>query len=153
LPRACIEENSMTSRKDTRNTGDAGAQREPTVRERSQRQARENAEALRDTRRSHQPGIDDDSEVMKSLVGTLGAPVEGALDSMRERERGAGRDGAGADQAGDVARQRGHETDIPRRDTAPTGRVPTRPEDAEAEPSEIAEDMSRDRPGTERGPR
>ena len=53
----------------------------------SQRQARENAEAARDTRKSHQPGVDDDSEVVQSLVGTLGAPVEGAIDAIRERER------------------------------------------------------------------
>lgn len=118
----------------------------PSEREVSQRQARENADAARDTRRSHRPGVDDDSEIVRSLVGTLGAPVEGALDSVRERERYAERgQDLGPDQVGGVSGQRTE--DIPRHDDKARGTVPTRPEDAEAEPSEIAEDMTRDRPG------
>lgn len=117
-----------------------------TERQISQRQARENADAARDTRRSHQPGVDDDSDIVRSLVGTLGAPVEGALDSLRERERRAehGQD-VGPDQVGGVSGQRAE--DIPQYGAERRGKVPTKPEDAEAEPSEIAEDMTRDRPG------
>lgn len=117
-----------------------------TERQASQRQARANAEAARDTRKSHRPGVEDDSEVVESLVGTLAAPVEGALDSVRERERLAerGKD-PGPDQVGGVSGQRA--ADIPHRDGEPPGKVPTRPEDAEAEPRDIAEDMTRDRPG------
>jgi len=62
-----------------------------TERQVSQRQARANAQAARDTRKSHREGLDDDSEIVESLVGTLAAPVEGTLDSMRERERSAAR--------------------------------------------------------------
>ena len=118
----------------------------PTERQISRRQARENADAARDTRRSHQPGVDDDSDIVRSLVGTLGAPVEGALDSMRERERFAehGED-LGPDQVGGVTGQR--DEDIPHYGEDRCAKVPTKPEDAEAEPSEIADDMTRDRPG------
>lgn len=118
----------------------------PTERQISRRQARENADAARDTRTSHQPGVDDDSDIVRSLVETLGAPVEGALDSMQERERFAehGED-LGPDQVGGVTGQRTE--DIPHYDREPRAKVPTKPEDAEAEPSEVAEDMTRDRPG------
>jgi hypothetical protein len=91
-----------------------------TDRQASRSQARANADAARETRKSHRPGVDDDSEVVESLVGTLAAPVEGALDSA---------------------------TDVPRDGEARPGKVPTKPEDAEADPLDIAEDMTRDRPG------
>ncbi len=61
----------------------------PGMREVSQRQARGNADQAGETRKSHRPGVEDDSEIVQSLVATLGAPVEGALDSMHERERAA----------------------------------------------------------------
>lgn len=121
----------------------------PTERQISQRRARESADAARDTRKSHEPGVDDDSDIVQSLVGALGAPVEGALDSIRERERYAehGQE-LGPDQVGGVTGQRAE--DIPQYgEERPEnrGKVPTKPEDAEAEPSDIAEDMTRDRPG------
>lgn len=120
------------------------AQRRPTEREVSQRKARENAEAARDTRKSHRPGVDDDSEIVRSMVGTLGVPVEGALDSIRERERAAARgQDPGPDQVGGVSGQRAADVRHYDRDA----KVPTRPDDAEAEPQDIAEDMTRDRPG------
>ena len=122
--------------------------KDPSDRQISQRQARENADAARDTRKSHRPGVDDDSDIVESLVGTLGAPVEGALDSMRERERYAERgEDLGPDQVGGVTGQRTE--DIPHYDAERPAKVPTKPEDAEAEPSEIAEDMTRDRPGAQ----
>lgn len=137
----------MTASKDRKTP-----QRRPTEREVSQRQARETAEAARDTRKSHRPGVDDDSEIVRSMVGTLGAPVEGALDSIRERERAAARgQDPGPDQVGGVSGQRA--ADIPHYDgdaksnPRAGAKVPTRPEDAEAEPRDIAEDMTRDRPG------
>lgn len=118
----------------------------PTERQISQREARENADAVRDSRKSHRPGVDDDSDIVRSLVGALGAPVEGALDSMRERERRGERgQDLGPDQVGGVSGQRAE--DIPQYGSEPRGNVPTKPEDAEAEPSDIAEDMTRDRPG------
>ncbi len=118
----------------------------PTEREVSKRQAHENAAAARETRKSGQPGVDDDSEIVESLVGTLGAPVEGALDEIEERDRLAehGED-PGPDQVGGVSGQRAQ--DVPHYDRERRAQRPTRPEDAEAEPSEIAEDMTRDRPG------
>ena len=137
----------MTDGKD-KDQGPAARATKATEREISQRQARENADAARDTRRSHQPGVDDDSEIVRSLVGTLGAPVEGALDSLRERERLAERgQDPGPDQVGGVSGQRA--SDIPHHDRERAGTVPTKPEDAEAEPGEIAEDMTRDRPGAQ----
>jgi hypothetical protein len=126
----------------------APAKNRPTLRERSQEQARENADAARATRTSNHAGVDDDSEVVQSLVSTLAAPIEGALDSTRERERRAEHGGdVGPDQVGGVSGQRAE--DVPNVDERgqSRARVPQRPEDAEAEPSEIAEDMTRDRPG------
>jgi hypothetical protein len=126
----------------------AKARNQPTVRERSQRQARENRDDARATRQSHRPGVDDDSEIVQSLVSTLAAPVEGTLDSMRERERRAERgQDIGPDHVGGISGQRGE--DIPNVDADGERRaqVPRRPEDAEAEPTDIAEDMTRDRPG------
>ena len=117
-----------------------------TDREKSRTQARENADAAADTRRSNQPGVDDDSDIVRSLVGTLGAPVEGALDEMDERDRSAARgEDLGPDQVGGVSGQR--EQDIPHYDRERPAKVPTKPEDAEADPKDIAEDMTRDRPG------
>src|SRR5512140_3257533 len=120
--------------------------RKASDREVSQRQARENADAARDARKAHAPGVDDDSDIVESLVGTLGAPIEGTLDSMRERERYAERgEDLGPDQVGGVTGQR--DEDIPHYDGERRASVPTKKQDAEAEPSEIAEDMGRDRPG------
>jgi hypothetical protein len=124
------------------------AKDQPTLRERSQRQARENADEARATRQSRRAGVDDDSEIVQSLVSTLAAPVEAALDSTRERERRAERgQDIGPDQVGGISGQRSE--DIPNVDAhgQRRARVPQRPEDAEAEPTEIAEDMTRDRPG------
>lgn len=117
-----------------------------TDREVSRRQARENADVASDTRKSDRPGVDDDSEIVRSLVGTLGAPVEGALDEMEERDRFAAHgEDLGPDQTGGVSGQRPQ--DVPHYDRERRGKVPTKPEDAEADPKDIAEDMSRDRPG------
>lgn len=59
----------------------------PSEREISKRQALENAAAARDTRRSHKPGVDDDSEVIQTTVETLAAPIEGAHNALREGEQ------------------------------------------------------------------
>lgn len=116
-----------------------------TEREASKRQAQDNAESMRATRRSDRPGVDGDSGIVESLVGTLGAPVEGALEEMDERERMAERgEDPGPDQVGGISGQRTQ--DIPHYGERAAKR-PTRPEDAEAEPKDIAEDMTRDRPG------
>jgi hypothetical protein len=124
--------------------GKATKRDRPGDREVSQRQARENAEAARDTRRSDEPGVDDDSDIIESLVGTLGAPVEGALEEVQERERYAQRgEDLGPDQVGGVTGQRTQ--DIPHYGRKST--VPTQPSDAEAEPKNVAEDATRDRPG------
>jgi hypothetical protein len=120
----------------------------PSDRELSKRQARENADAARATRKNG-PGVDDDSDVVQSMVGALGAPVEGALDSIRERERFAerGRD-LGPDQVGGISGQRAEDIPNVGEDGKRRGRVPQRPEDAEAEPGDIAEDLT---PGNPRG--
>jgi hypothetical protein len=123
------------------------SKRAPTTdRQASKRQARASVDAARDTRKSHRPGVDDDSEVVESLVGTLAAPVEGVLDPVREREQDAerGRD-LGPGEVGGVSGQRA--SDVPHSGEVGRGKVPTKPEDAEADPLDIAEDMTRDRPG------
>jgi hypothetical protein len=71
---------------------------------------------------------------------------------MRERESAAARgEDPGPDEVGGVSGQRAQDASDDGSKSRAT--VPTRPEDAEAEPGEIAEDMSRDRPGTRRGDR
>jgi hypothetical protein len=138
-PSQLDQENAMADSKD-RNDDPR------TDREVSRRVARENADAAADTRRSNQPGVDDDSDIVRSLVGTLGAPVEGGLDSMEERERFAAHgEDLGPDQVGGVSGQR--EQDVPHYDRERPAKVPTKPSDAEADPKDVAEDMSRDRPG------
>lgn len=106
----------------------------------SQRQVRENAQEARPTAESDKAGVDDDSSVMQSMVAALAAPVEGALDSVRERERFAkqGRD-LGPDQVGGISGQRAQ--DIPAvGDDEPKGKVPQRPDDVEAEPIDTTDD-------------
>lgn len=106
----------------------------------SQRQVRENAQEARPTPESDKAGVDDDSSVMQSMVAALAAPVEGALDSVRERERFAkqGRD-LGPDQVGGISGQRAQ--DIPTvGDDEPKGKVPQRPDDVEAEPIDTTDD-------------
>ncbi len=75
----------MTNSRD--NSAAKGESKKPTERELSQRQALENADATRDTRRSDIPGVADDSEVIQGSVAALAAPIEGAADAMREGER------------------------------------------------------------------
>jgi hypothetical protein len=119
---------------------DSKGKDKPSDRELSQQQARENAEDARASRKSGQAGVDDDSSVMQSMVAALGAPVEGAIDSLREREKFAnqGRD-LGPDQVGGISGQRAE--DIPNLDTQEKrSKLPSRPEDAEAEPTNVAED-------------
>jgi hypothetical protein len=106
----------------------------------SQQQARENAQDARQPRKSDKSKVDDDSSVMQSMVAALAAPVEGALDSVRERERFAkqGRD-LGPDQVGGISGQRAQ--DIPTvSDDEPKGKVPQRPDDVEAEPIDTTDD-------------
>jgi hypothetical protein len=120
----------------------------PSDRELSKRQARENADAARATRKN-EPGVDDDSDVVQSLVGVLGAPVEGALDSIREREQFAERgQDLGPDQVGGISGQRAEDVPNFGEDRKRRARVPQRPEDAEAEPGDIAQDQT---PGNPRG--
>jgi hypothetical protein len=59
----------------------------PSERELSQHQALKNAEAARDTHRSHIPGVADDSEAIQGRVAALAAPIEGAADALREDKR------------------------------------------------------------------
>ena len=133
----------MTSKDRSQQTG---------VRAASKRQARTNAEQAKESRRWNKPGVDDDSELVQSAVGALAAPVEGALDSLREGERSAARtDRPDERETGSASPKR--QDNVPLQERAPGAKIPTKPEDAEAEPSEIAEDMSRDRPGTERSRR
>jgi hypothetical protein len=106
----------------------------------SQQQAPENAQDARRTRKSDTAGVDDDSSVTQSMVAALAAPVEGALDSVRERERFAkqGRD-LGPDQVGGISGQRAQ--DIPHvGDDEPKANVPQRLHDAEAEPIDTTDD-------------
>ncbi|MGH6610453.1 MAG: hypothetical protein ACRECQ_09360 [Burkholderiaceae bacterium] len=112
----------------------AGAKDEPTERELSQRQAMENAEAARDTHRSHIPGVADDSEVIQGAAAAAAAPIEGAADAMREDERARVRSKSPAAKVDNITGPRPAdapnvtEQDQRRKDP------PTRPEDAEWDP-------------------
>lgn len=105
-----------------------------TTRELSQQQAMKNAEAARDTHRSHMPGVADDSEAIQGWTAALAAPIEGAADALREDERARVNSQSPASKADDVTGPR--PTDAPnvteqgRRRAQP----PTRPEDAEWDP-------------------
>jgi hypothetical protein len=103
----------------------------------SRRQTHEDAQAPRN---AEVPGADDDSSVAQSMVSALGAPVEGALDSVRERERFAnqGRD-LGPDQVGGISGQRA--ADIPNVGGHPKKeKEPLCSDDARLEPTDTADD-------------
>ena len=105
-----------------------------STRELSQKQAVKNAEAARDTHRSHTPGVADDSEVIQGWTAALAAPIEGAADALREDERTRVKSQSPAGKADDVTGPR--PTDAPNVTEQGQRRAqpPTRPEDAEWDP-------------------
>lgn len=111
-----------------------GESNKPTERELSQRQALENADAARNTRRSGIPGVADDSEVIQESVAALAAPVEGAADAMREDERARVRSKSPDAKADNVTGPR--PTDTPNVTSGRQRRAqpPARAEDAEWDP-------------------
>ena len=105
-----------------------------TTRELSKQQAMKNAEAARDTHRSHTPGVDDDSEAIQGWAAALAAPIEGAADALREDER-VRVNSQSPDAKADAVNQlrptdEPNVTDQGRRRAQP----PTRAEDAEWDP-------------------
>ncbi len=106
----------------------------PSERELRQQQAVKNAEAARDTHRSHTPGVADDSEAIQGWAAALAAPIEGAADALREDERARVKSQSPAGKVDAVTGPRS--TDVPnvteegRRRAQP----PTRAEDAEWDP-------------------
>lgn len=105
-----------------------------TDRARSQRQATENADAARDTRRSSAPGADDDSEVIQGWVAGLAAPVEGAADALREDERSRVRNASSSPGTDDVTGPRSEDAPNATAGGERRAKPPTRPEDAESDP-------------------
>ena len=105
-----------------------------STRELSQQQAMKNAEAARDTHRSHTPGVADDSEVIQGWTAALAAPIEGAADGLREDERTGPDSQSPGSKADDVTGPRS--TDAPNVGEQGRRRVqpPTRAEDAEWDP-------------------
>ncbi|HVF17193.1 MAG TPA: hypothetical protein VNA21_09785 [Steroidobacteraceae bacterium] len=96
-----------------------------TTRELSQQQAMKNAEAARDTHRSHTPGVDDDSEAIQGWAAALAAPIEGAADALRENER---------TKADDVNPPRPTDEPNVTNQSERRAQPPTRTEDAEWDP-------------------
>ncbi len=126
----------MRSKNDRPNAAKSGnhpAER-ASARELSQQQAVKNAEAARDTHRSHLPGVADDSEAIQGWTAALAAPIEGAADALREGERARVESQSPGGKADDVTGPR--PTDAP--NVSEEGRrrahPPTRAEDAEWDP-------------------
>ncbi len=127
----------MTASKDksaAKGKSDNPSKRKPTERELSQRQALENADAARETRRSNIPGVADDSEVIQGSVAALAAPIEGAADAMREDERARVRSKSPGANADSVTGPRPADTPNVTSEGQRRTKPPVSPEDAEWEP-------------------
>lgn len=112
----------------------------PNERELSQQQALKNAEAARDTHRSHMPGVDDDSEAIQGWAAALGAPIEGAADALREDERARVKSQSPAGKADNVTGPRPADAPNVTEQGGRRAQPPTRAEDAEWDPLKATAD-------------
>ena len=124
--------------RNTNDKPDVESGRRPTERaserELSQQQAVKNAEAARDTHRSHTPGVPNDSEVIQGWTAALAAPIEGVADALREDERARVRSQSPAGKADDVAGPRATDAPNVTEQGQRRAKPPTRPEEAEWDP-------------------
>lgn len=106
----------------------------PSERELSQQQAVKNAEAARDTHRSHTPGVADDSEAIQGWAAALAAPIEGAADALREDERARVKSQSPAGKVDAVTGPRSTDAPNVTEEGRRRAQPPTRAEEAEWDP-------------------